>query len=417
MVTLFLTVTTVWVGRSVMDSSPDDVTPVRDSLTFLRSSLERGGGEAAQQQFPEGYFFSYALYGLAWTGLAQAEHVDRGAARSEARWALDQLDSAAGRRVFTEALKPSYGIFYAGWSLLLRADVASLDESALDVAERDRIAADADAVAGAFADSLEGGGSPFLVAYPNQSWPVDSVVAIAALRQADRATGGVHDALIDRWIRRANELIDPRTGLFPHQTDPMTGKLIQGSRGTSQSIIQRLWPLVDPATAPDVYRRFRSEFVTTTAGLLGVREYPAGVDGAADVDSGPLVLGFSASATAVAMGAARANGDGELAVAIGHEADVFGIPLTIGGERRYAFGAVPIGDAFVTWARATPQVPARTFPRVNATWSMYVVIPWAIVGLAWTFMWRGRARRARAACPPDRVIPPDQHGRHDNPHQ
>jgi hypothetical protein len=407
--TVLLLLITGWVGRSAADGSPDDVTPVRDSLAFLRASLESGGGEAAQQQFPEGYFFSSALYGLAWTDLATAGNADARSARREAQWALDRLGSPAGRSAFNDALRPRYGIFYAGWSLLLRSETASLDPTAVGTDERNQIAADADAVASAFEDNLDAGGSPFLVAYSNQSWPVDSVVAIAALRRADEVTGQDHGQLIDRWLRRVNDLVDPRTGLLPHQTDPKTGAVIEGSRGSSQTIIQRMWPTVDPATRSEVYRRFRTYFVATRAGFVGVREYPDGVDGAGDVDSGPLVLGFSASASAVAIGAARANGDESLAVAILHEADVFGAPLTIGGERRYAFGAVPIGDAFLTWARATPPTPASDYPTMTGWWPSLVVLPWTIVGGAWLLVGRARRRRTRSGSRPDdplRVVPP-----------
>ncbi len=395
-VTALLLLITGWVGRSVADGSPDDVTPARDSLAFQRAALEGGSGEAAQQQFPEGSFFSYALYGLAWADLAAAGHADAGSAAGEARWALDRLESPAGRGAFDAALTPRFGIFYAGWTLLLRANAAAL-EPVVDGAQRNQITAEADAIASAFQSSLNAGGSPFLAAYPDQSWPVDNVVAMAALRRADLVTGQDHGPLIDRWLRRAAGLVDPRTGLLPHQTDPRTGAIIQGSRGTSQTIIQRLWPTVDPASAPEVYRRFRSQFVATGAGLVGIREHPEGVEGAGDVDSGPLVLGFSASATAVAIGSARANGDEGLAVAILHEADVFGLPLTFGGERRYVFGAVPIGDAFVTWARTTPRAPASDHPTVHPWWPFALVLPWTIVGASWMVVVRALRRSERSA--------------------
>jgi hypothetical protein len=395
-VTVLLGSITVWIGRSASDGLPDDVTPVRDSLAYLRASLESGGGEAAQQQFPEGYFFSSALYGLAWTDLAAGGGVDASAARAEARWALDRLESPAGRSAFNDALMPKYGIFYAGWSLLLRSEVASLDPAAVGTDERDRIVADSVAVASAFEDNLDAGGSPFLVAYSNQSWPVDSVVAIAALRRADHVTDQDHGQLIDRWLRRVNDLVDPRTGLLPHQTDPKTGAVVQGSRGSSQSIIQRMWPTVDPGTASEVYRRFRTQFVATWAGFVGIREYPDGMDGPGDVDSGPLVVGFSASASAVAIGAARANGDEGLAVAIVHEADAFGVPLTIGGKRRYAFGAVPIGDAFLTWARSTPPAPVSDYPTMAGWWPFLLVLPWTIVGASWLLVVRSRRRKTHS---------------------
>ena len=74
-VTMVLGAVTVWVGATVANGDPDDVTPVLDSLAFQRASLEGGSAAAAQGLFPEGSFFSYVLYGLAWTDLAAAGHV------------------------------------------------------------------------------------------------------------------------------------------------------------------------------------------------------------------------------------------------------------------------------------------------------------------------------------------------------
>ncbi|EIV92732.1 hypothetical protein [Frankia sp. QA3] len=183
------------------------------------------------------------------------------------------------------------------------------------------------------------------------------MVAVAALRRADLATGADHSALIARWVDRARARADPGTGLLPHETDPVTGRRVSGARGSSQSLIQRFWPLLDPAGAPTSYRRFRSVFVTRRFGVVGVREYPAGVAGGGDVDSGPLLAGLSMSATAVAIGAARSNGDVAVAVSLTHEADVFGVPVRWWGTRRHLLGAVPIADAFLAWARATPYPP------------------------------------------------------------
>ena len=267
--TVVLTSVTVWVARSVLDGTPDDVTPVRDSLVFLRSSLDGGSGEAAQELFPEGYYFSHALHGLAITDLAEAGHIDPGEARRQARLALDRLESPAGTQAFHAGLRPTHGVFYAGWTLLLRAQAAALAGEALDGGERDWVTQEADALASAFGDNLDRGGSPFLMAYPNQSWPVDSVVAVAALRRADRVSGDDHGPLIERWLARAAELHDPRTGLLPHKTDHDTGRALEGARATSQSIIQRLWPIVDPASAPETYRRFRTHFVASSSGFGG----------------------------------------------------------------------------------------------------------------------------------------------------
>jgi hypothetical protein len=180
---------------------------------------------------------------------------------------------------------------------------------------------------------------------------------MAALRTADAAAGTDHRRLVERWRARAMALADREWGLLPHRVVPDSGVALDGPRGSSQSIIQRFWPIVDPQGAARVYRRFRAAFVTRELGVVGVREHPRGVDGGGDVDSGPLVLGLSASASAVTIGSARAVGDRRLARTLAREAELLGLAFTWRGERRYAAGVLPVGDAFLAWALATPLGP------------------------------------------------------------
>ena len=71
---------------------------VRRQLAFLRAALDDGAASRAQQQFPEGYFFLYALYGLTAVDLHDL---------GEARWAFQRLDSAEGRAPFDASLVPA----------------------------------------------------------------------------------------------------------------------------------------------------------------------------------------------------------------------------------------------------------------------------------------------------------------------
>lgn len=57
--------------------------------------------------------------------------------------------------------------------------------------------------------------------------------------------------------------------------------------------------------------------------------------------------------TAVGV-AALANGDTELATALLATVEALGFPIDIAGQRRYADRLVPVGDAFLAWARSAP---------------------------------------------------------------
>ncbi|TDE34490.1 hypothetical protein E1295_36920 [Nonomuraea mesophila] len=342
---------------------PDGEPPgARRQLAFLRSALDAGAGDEAQRLFPEGFFFLHTLYGLSWVELGMRKPAgERAEALGEARWALERLDSPAGRAPFSAGLVPSYGVFYRGWSNWLRGGVLSLQqESRRDPAELRRFVADSAEIGVAFGAAT----SPYLEAYPGQAWPVDSTVAVASLRLHDALVRPRFGRTVEDWLREARERLDPRTGLLPHRADPVTGEPAEVARGTSQSLIQRFLVDIDPAFAAGQYTRFRDRYVVTPLGLgPAVREYPEGVDGPADVDSGPLPLGVSLSATAVTLGAAQVHGDAPLAEALAGYGELAGLPIGTPWTKRYAWGLLPIGDAFLVWSKtARPWVETVPAP-------------------------------------------------------
>lgn len=387
---LSLVLVAVGVGLArpgVPDESDALAAGVPAQLTFVGNALRDGAGERMQALFPEGFFFSHALHGLAWVDVGlRLPAGERAEALAAARTALAALSSSQGRAPFTRTLDPPYGVFHAGWTAWLRGGVLSLQDPAdRDPAEVARFAEDCAALAAAFDASP----SPFLTAYPGQAWPVDSVVAVAALRLHDTLLAPRHDATISRWLESASARLDPASGLLPHRADPSTGEPLQGAQGSSQSIIARFLPEIDPEVGRRHYLRFRALFVTSVLGLAGVREYPLGSSGAGEVDSGPLVAGISASASVVTLGAAQVHGDRELAAPLSAAAELAGLPITWRGAKRYALGALPVGDAFLVWARtARPRVaavPPCRCPAVVPTWWR---LPWmallaAVLGLIW----------------------------------
>ncbi|SCL18901.1 hypothetical protein [Micromonospora inyonensis] len=391
---------------------------VARQLAFLRAALDDGAGEDAQTLFPEGYFFAHVLYGLAWVELGMREPARREESSREARWALARLESPAGVAPFDPALTPPYGVFHQGWTNWLRGGVLALRPAeGRDPAEVRRFAETSAALGAAFDAST----TPYLTAYPQQAWPVDSTVAVASLRLHDTLLPPRFQGTIDRWLDGVRQRLDPRTGLMPHRVDPVTGVPAEVARGTSQSVIHRFLPEIDPVFARQQYRVFRDRYLATPLGLgPAVREYPEGLDGPGDVDSGPLLLGVSLSATVVTLGAAQRHGDHRLAGALANYGELAGVPVQTPWTKRYALGAMPIGDAFLAWGKtAYPWMPDTTSqPTLSAGvpfwWPLPLlsllvavgVVPWLPVLL---LRWRRRRTGTPAASagpPPTRTGPP-----------
>jgi hypothetical protein len=62
---------------------------------------------------------------------------------------------------------------------------------------------------------------------------------------------------------------------------------------------------------------------SNVAGFTGIREYPPGQDGLGDVDSGPLIMGLSPTASVFVSGA-RLTGNLDLFQSLYRSLDVFG---------------------------------------------------------------------------------------------
>lgn len=131
-------------------------------LRHLHGELRSGAGDDMQDLFPEGYFFTHALYGLAWIEVAYTDVDLHEEALREARWALERLDSAKGREPFAADQQPAHGVFYTGWSSRLRGGVIEL--AGPEAPEVPRFEEDCEALAEAFGEQ-----GPFLEAYPGEA--------------------------------------------------------------------------------------------------------------------------------------------------------------------------------------------------------------------------------------------------------
>ena len=345
-----------------------------------------------QKLFPEGSFFSYALTSMAAARTGQADQL------VAARHFRDRLETPAQTEIFGAGMTPEHGIFATGWTLMAGVDVASASGSGADrQADRQWLARRAPIVL----EALIGSRTGFPASYPGQYWPCDAVVAAAAVASAAR--------ILDRpdwlaelrtWRTRISAADDAQLGLLPHRVDE-DGSVIEAPRGSSQALIQAFWPQLTRALDghPDLgtWRRFTGAFVTRTAGLVGVRQFPLGEQGAGDIDSGPLLLGVSLSATVVTLAAANSIGDLELADALDRQAELAGVGITWSGERRYAFGELPVGDAFLAWARTRPVTsddPPSTVVTPEPWWPALIAasLSPALLGLLLVALIRRRRR-------------------------
>lgn len=340
-----------------------------------------------QQLFPEGAYFCHVLHGLTWVEAALRDTSLTQQAIDEAQLALTSLDFAECKSPFPPELPPDHGMFYSAWKAHLQAGIVLLQNG--------KVAGDLDSLrrqCDAIAESLAAAETPFLASYRGCVWPCDTVPAIHALKIHDHVTGeNRYKDPIAKWLSDIASRLDPETGLIPHTANVHDGQPDNYARATSQVILLRMLPDIDPDFSLAQYEIFRQRYLNTLVGIPCVREYPTGVVGNGDVDSGPLIFERSLSATVFTIGVAQIYGDQQVASAIATAGEVVGLPWTSGDEKKYVGGVLPVGEIMVaysqnarTWLGDSKHQPSAPKP-VSKFWrwpvhllSLLVLIPTAI---------------------------------------
>jgi hypothetical protein len=355
-------------------------------LRYLRDALERGADVEMQGWYPEGYMFFNTMYGLGWCDFAAP--LDRRSilyeeAHVELQRAFNNLNSEAGRDVFDQSLSLPYGAFYNGWFSYLLGKKLSIElPQKRDSAEVRLFLTHCEKISKAIKIN------PFPESYYGSSWPIDAVLCVAALALHDRIFEPTYKPVIERWWQKVHLHLDP-SGLIPHKVNPITGVPVENARGSSQSLMQCFLPeIANDEHGFEIYRRL---FLEDVAGLYGVREYPKGVAGDGDIDSGPIIFSMGGAATIVGIRAMYMSEDFDNYQALRNSSEALAFPRTNEGRKKYLFGKLPIVDAFMAWVSVCPGSSSGNL-KTNAPWRTKFQIISALVSLplllALFFMWR-----------------------------
>lgn len=148
--------------------------------------------------------------------------------------------------------------------------------------------------------------------YPGECYPGDVLAAIACIRRADEILNTDHSLFAARALRAFKDNALDELGLVPFMGDPPTGEPVTTSRGSGNAYVSLLAPELWPDEAAEWYRLYEEHYWKRGAFIAGFREYPRGGPERswdfADMDAGPVVLGYGMAASAFGVGAARVNG-------------------------------------------------------------------------------------------------------------
>jgi hypothetical protein len=203
---------------------------------------------------------------------------------------------------------------------------------------------------------------PVLPTYPADVYAMDNValqaaVALGALVEPDPAAA----AQARRFVTYARQaLIDPATGLMGFA---ILNDRPSPARGSGIGWNSIYLPLVDAAFAAEQWARATAVFgVALPGGLYAFREFPTGVEGRGDVDSGPAIFGLSPAGTGFAVAGARHAGEVDVATGMLRVAEIAGFSVPWRGGFAYLLAPL-VGDAAVLVGRTATAMDRRFVAR------------------------------------------------------
>jgi hypothetical protein len=253
---------------------------IQNQISYLSRILDEGYDDKLQRRFPEGKLFSNSILALSTIEFCEkngkqkieyAKIVDR---------CINRIQSDRSVHVFNKNMSPEYGMFFNGWTNFVYTTYinsqlfkySSISEKVIQSSqqiERSLIAIQK--------DSLR-----ILDSYPSSNWPADNLIGAISLR----------DTRLQRdWINIIFEGATHQSGLINH-----VGSNQSKIRGSSNAMITYSLSKVDYKEFEEYNTKYKEIFVDDYLGIQLVKENEDASNDM-DVDSGPVVLGYGASAT------------------------------------------------------------------------------------------------------------------------
>lgn len=166
----------------------------------------------------------------------------------------------------------------------------------------------------------------------------------------------------------------------------MEGKLLEGARGSSQTLMLTLLPSIDKGFADQQFELFQKHFVDAPFKLTAIREYPFGKEGEGDVDAGPVICGLGGAVNIVGIAAFRQNGHIKESYKLRNEVEGLALPLSLSNEKFYFLGAMPMADAFLAWVNSFQARPDK-LNDIDISWWQFHLFS-VVILLCFCLIWR-----------------------------
>ncbi|MDO7851913.1 hypothetical protein [Hymenobacter convexus] len=277
-------------------------------LARIVSTPESESTELAALGNAEWSLFSMSYAAYAFTNMAQLDSSFRPEAAQYTRLAIGRMLTGTIAQAFRNpesaaAADSVTSVLYLGHLNLMLGCHRLLDSASPYRALHDSLSA-------TLCRRLAAAPNHCLESYTGGVWVPDNTVALASLQLHSDLTGSPYRAFCRQWVAYARQhLTDSATGLLlsKPRTRFHAAEEPRGSHlGWSISFLYRF----APAFAAEQYRLYQQHFSTNFGVIRLYRERKGSYETSeGDVDSGPLILGYSIPANAFAFGNAVALRD------------------------------------------------------------------------------------------------------------
>ncbi|TRX54796.1 hypothetical protein FNH22_18725 [Fulvivirga sp. M361] len=305
---------------------------IKNQINYLSNILDKGYDDKLQTRFPEGKLFSNCLLAL-----STIEYFNKNP-QSDQKYAnivdhcIKRIQSERALGMFNPNLEPKYGMFYQGWSNLVYSKYAKSDLikfstiSELVKNKSNEIESNFNQIQ---SDSLR-----IINTYVESNWPADNLIGISSIE---------NDNLRNRWIELILSTSKHQSGLIHH-----AGSQKNTIRGSSTAMITYCLNKSGYSDIEKYNNKFEDIFIDNYLGVQLVKENEDGTN-KMDVDSGPVLFGYGASATIMNIKTQASLGKSN-AKTTWAAMNLISLPINLFRKKYLILKKEPMLDLFMLWS-------------------------------------------------------------------
>lgn len=305
---------------------------IENQIEYLSELLNSGYDDELQQRFPEGKMFSNALLGLSIIEYSDHNKINDSRYAQQVDSCILRMLSKKAKEPFPSNISPQFGMFYNGWTQLVLTkymDSQLFNHSSIQA----QILSSSDEIHRRIVDAQMDSIHP-LPSYHGSYWPADNFIGLITVKDS---------VLKFNWMRMMDTISQHSSGLIHH-----AGNNSYSVRGSSSAMITYCLAEIDREKAISHNSKFNGLLVQPFLGANLVKEHEDG-SGVEDVDSGPLLFGYGASATLMNIKAQAVLGAPGARATWGWM-NLIGVPVNIWNQKYYIFKQEPMFDLFMLWS-------------------------------------------------------------------